>query len=156
MDFLSLFEASLKATTVEDLRVFTMSCKPCNSTNFRLSLEAHIPAGIPVASPVGSPHGIRPRGVQYASLEARCIGICGPGEPSFPVESRPASRHRGELPVPHSSLRSNRSPLASRGQAGQRRRRRLISSDDLATASFPSASGDAPLPFPFPASPCPC
>jgi len=83
--------------------------------DIRLSLEAHIPAGIPVASRVGSPRGVCPRGVQYAHLEARSIGICGPGKPNFPVDPRPTYRHRGELPVPHSSLRSSRTARSSGG-----------------------------------------
>jgi len=83
--------------------------------DIRLSLEAHIPAGIPVTSRVGSPRGVCPRGVQYAHLEARSIGICGPGKPNFPVDPRPTYRHRGELPVPHSSLRSSRTARSSGG-----------------------------------------
>jgi len=83
--------------------------------DIRLSLEAHIPAGIPVTSRVGSPRGVCPRGVQYAHLEARSVGIYGPGKPNFPVDPRPTYRHRGELPVPHSSLRSSRTARSSGG-----------------------------------------
>jgi len=105
----------------------------------RLSLEAHNPAGIPVASQGWQPTRKSSPWSPICIFGSPLCRDLQPGLAQFPVESRPASRHRGELPVPHSSLRSNRSPLASRGQAGQRRRRRLIS-DDLATASFPSGS----------------
>jgi len=109
-------------------------------------LEAHIPAGIPVASQGWQPTRKSSPWSPICIFGSPLCRDLQPGLAQFPVESRPASRHRGELPVPHSSLRSNRSPLAPRGQAGQRHRRRLISSDDLATASFPSGSGDAPFP----------
>jgi len=48
----------------------------------RPSLEAAFPAGIPAISRARSPRGIRPHGVHKVSLEARCLGFSGPGEPN--------------------------------------------------------------------------
>ena len=64
------------------------------------------PQGSPSFPRAGSPRGILSRGVQHAPLEARSVGVSGPGEPNNPVESRPTYTHRGEVPVPRLASRS--------------------------------------------------
>ena len=108
--------------------------------------------GSPSFLRAGSPRGILSRGVQHAPLEARSVGVSGPGEPNNPVESHPTYTHRGEVPVPRLASRSREVEQQSAATACRSPptiSRRPFSSAGVPAATSSFVSGDSPSPSPF-------